>query len=162
MARNYRRFYAILKQHPRMDKEEMVLRFTDGRTVRLTEMSDAEYEEMVSTLSRDTTPSATQEKIDLRKARSSALLRLGRLGINTIDNWDGINAFVSSPRIAGKPFAHLDVFELESLSRKLEMILKKGGLKAINEEEEEPDSEPERIFNRPGVVVHIRPSKVTS
>ena len=162
MARNYKRFYAILKQHPRMDKEEMVLRFTDGRTVRLTEMSDAEYEEMVSTLSRESSPSATQEKMEIRRWRSSALLRIGRLGINTIDNWDGINAFVASKKIAGKLFYELDVFELQQLVRKLEMIEKAGGLNANRQPDPEPEVEPERIFNRPGVVVHIRPSKVTS
>jgi hypothetical protein len=69
------------------------------------------------------------------------LLRIGRLGINTIDNWDGINAFVSSRNIAGKPFYGLKVPELQQLVRKLEAIERKGGLKFIEKEPEDAASE---------------------
>ena len=138
MKRDYKLFHALLKQHPSVDKEELVLQFTDGRTTHLTEMTDCEYMQMVGALEEASAPS----RAELKRWRSSALLRIGRLGINTIDNWDGINAFVSSKKIAGKPFYDLRVPELQQLVRKLEAIEKKGGLKSMEQKTDaEPDSE---------------------
>ena len=131
--RDYKQFYALLKQHPQVDKEELVLQFTDGRTTHLTQMKDAEYMQMIGALEEASAPS----RAELKRWRSSALLRIGRLGINTIDNWDGINAFVESKKIAGKPFYQLKVAELQQLVRKLEAIEKKGGLKSL---ERDPDT----------------------
>lgn len=123
--RNYTKFYALLKQRPSIDKDELVLQFTDGRTTHLTEMSNQEYNEMISALEESMAPS----REELRRWRSSALLRIGRLGISTIDNWEEVNAFVSSPKIAGKVFYELSVDELKTLVRKLESIERKGGLR---------------------------------
>ncbi len=134
MKRNYRQFYTLLKEHPQIDKDELVLQFTDGRTTHLTEMTGAEYMQMIGALEEASAPA----RAELKRWRSSALLRIGRLGINTIDNWDGINAFVSSRKIAGKPFYELKVPELQQLVRKLESIDRKGGLKAMEETAEEP------------------------
>ena len=54
----------------------------------------------------------------------------------------GINAFVSSRKIAGKPFYELKVPELQQLVRKLEAIERKGGLKSLDQKtEEEANSE---------------------
>lgn len=92
MKRDYKQFYALLRQHPRLDKDELVLQFTDGRTTHLTEMTGGEYMQMIGALEEASAPS----QAELKRWRSSALLRIGRLGINTIDNWDGINAFVES------------------------------------------------------------------
>ena len=125
MKRCYKQFYALLKQHPHVDKAELVQQFTDGRTSSLTEMKDAEYMQMIGALEAASAPS----RVELKRWRSSALLRIGRLGINTIDNWPAINAFVSSPKIAGKPFYDLSIAELQALVRKLESIERKGGLK---------------------------------
>ena len=33
MKRDYRILFALLKQHPQVDKEELVMQFTDGRRV---------------------------------------------------------------------------------------------------------------------------------
>ena len=129
MKRDYRQLFALLKLHPQVDKDELVLQYTDGRTSHLREMKDKEYALMLSDLDAVTDQSHTE----LKRWRSSALLRIGRLGINTIDNWDGINAFVSSSKIAGKPFYELRVAELQQLVRKLEAIEKKGGLKSLDE-----------------------------
>ena len=123
--RNYTKFYALLKQRPSIDKDELVLQFTDGRTTHLTEMSNPEYNEMISALDE----SMATSREELRRWRSSALLRIGRLGISTIDNWEEVNAFVSSPKIAGKVFYELSVDELKTLVRKLESIERKGGLR---------------------------------
>lgn len=125
MKHDYRQFYALLKQHPSVDKDELVLQFTDGRTSSLREMKEGEYMQMIGALEEASAPA----RAELKRWRSSALLRLGRLGINTIDNWDGINAFVSSSKIAGKPFYDLSIAELQALVRKLESIERKGGLK---------------------------------
>ena len=43
MKHDYRQFYALLKQHPSVDKDELVLQFTDGRTSSLREMKEGEY-----------------------------------------------------------------------------------------------------------------------
>lgn len=137
MKRDYRQFYALLRQHPQVDKEELVLQFTDGRTTHLREMTGEEYMQMIGALEEASAPS----QAELKRWRSSALLRIGRLGINTIDNWDGINAFVSSRRIAGKPFYGLKVPELQQLVRKLEAIERKGGLKSIEKEPEDAASD---------------------
>ncbi|MBO7681220.1 MAG: hypothetical protein J6T17_00525, partial [Clostridia bacterium] len=96
--RNYTKFYALLRQRPSIDKDELVLQYTDGRTTHLTEMTNPEYNEMIAALEESMAPS----REELRRWRSSALLRIGRLGISTIDNWEEVNAFVSSPKIAGK------------------------------------------------------------
>lgn len=141
MARNdYSRFYALLKTNPQLDKEEIVSQFTDGRTVHLHEMSRMEFNDMCDMLQYGSpTEQAIQEK-KLRQARSNALLRIGRLGINTVDNWSGIDAFCLSPRIAGKKFAALSIEELRTLTTKLECIIRKGGLKALEEKAEPKNS----------------------
>ena len=143
--RNYTKFYALLKQRPSIDKDELVLQYTDGRTTHLTEMSNPEYNEMISALEESMAPS----REELRRWRSSALLRIGRLGISTIDNWEEVNAFVSSPKIAGKVFYNLSVPELRELVRKLEAIARKGGLK----KQEEPV---------PQFVLTYQPSNIVS
>lgn len=137
MKKNYKQFYALLREHPQVDKDELVLQFTDGRTTHLTEMTGSEYMQMIGALEEASAPA----RAELKRWRSSALLRIGRLGINTIDNWDGINAFVSSRKIAGKPFYELKVPELQQLVRKLESIERKGGLKSLEEKPAEPPIE---------------------
>jgi hypothetical protein len=155
--RSYTRFYALLRKNPRIDKDEMVLQFTDGRTTHLTQMTDAEYDEMVESIERAT----NNTQAEIRRWRSSALLRIGRLGINTIDNWDGINAFTMSPKICGKRFYDLTVAELQALVKKCEMIAKAGGLRTRPREEETAQETP-AVFDRPGVVVRLRPTEVAS
>ncbi len=153
--RIYTRFYALLKEHPRVDKDELVLQFTDGRTTHLTEMTDEEYADMVRCLEQASAPASAE----LKRWRSSVLLRIGRLGISTIDNWDGINSFVSSPRIAGKLFYDLTVDDLRRLVRKLEAIERNGGLKR---KEETPAPSSEQPANIDLVMKMYRPSGVIS
>ena len=130
-AKNFGRFYVLARQRPEIDKESMVLQFTDGRTTHLREMYQDEYDEMCDTIEHGPDRAQRSSEADrLRRLRSSVLLRIGRLGINTIDNWDGIDAFCRSPKIAGKEFRKLSADELETLRRKLESIIRKGGLKS--------------------------------
>lgn len=129
--RNYSRFYAIAKakgidldQH----KETLVAQFTGGRTESLREMTPAEYDQMCECLQTgrriDETPEAYKER--LRRARSAALNRMQRLGVDTADRtFAAVNEFCLDPRIAGKPFGMLSVEELQALVPKLEAILRK-------------------------------------
>lgn len=147
MARNdYSRFFALLKRNPEAEKESMVLQFTAGRTTSLREMTRAEFDEMCDAMQYGSPEEQELRERKLKKARSAALLRLGRLGINTIDNWDGINAFTSSPKIAGKKFYDMTEPELQALVNKLESILRKGGLRKAGEEKREKKSE---VFTAP-------------
>lgn len=129
--RNYSRFYAIAKakgidldQH----KETLVAQFTGGRTESLREMTPAEYEQMCECLQTgkrlDETTTAYKER--LRRARSAALNRMQRLGVNTADRtFAAVNEFCLDLRIAGKPFGMLSIEELQALVPKLEAILRK-------------------------------------
>ena len=137
MARgNYARFYALLGRNPHLDKDEVVMQYTDGRTTHLHEMRRAEYDEMCDAIEYGSPREQEAREKELRRARSSVLLRIGRLGISTVDNWEGIDAFCLSPKIAGKRFAELSTLELRGLVPKLESILRRGGLKALEKREE--------------------------
>lgn len=150
-AKNFGRFYVLAKKNPAIDKESMVLQFTDGRTTHLREMYQDEYNEMCDAIEYGTDRTRKAAEADrLRRLRSSVLLRIGRLGINTIDNWDGIDAFCKSPKIAGKEFRKLSTEELETLRRKLESIIRKGGLKGLPAEQEEAVADGVKPF-----VVHV-------
>lgn len=126
---NFARFYTILKRVPLLcDKEstkrELVSIITGGRTDNLREMTRKEYNAMCDLLDK-----RFPEKIDIyiekrRKQRSICLKLMQRIGVNTV-SWTDINKYCSSPRIAGKLFADLDIEELKNLSIKLRMILKK-------------------------------------
>ena len=138
MAKNYKRFYALLKQNPDADKDELVMSFTDERTTSLREMTDEEFNALCDALQSGAGQGYEQKTMtELKRARSAALVRLQRLGIETVDNWDGIDQFCLSPKIAGKRFAALTVDELNALRAKLEMILRRGGLKEVRKREEE-------------------------
>lgn len=130
--KNFGRFYVLARRNPDMDKESLVSQFTGGRTVHLREMRPEEYCRMCDALEFGpgrVDRNAAYER--LRHLRSSVLVRLGRLGVSTVDNWDGIDAFCMSERIAGKKFRDLTADELQALIRKLENIQRKGGLQSI-------------------------------
>lgn len=152
--RNFSRLYAIakakgidLEQH----KEVLVSQFTGGRTSSLREMAAAEYEEMCECLQTGKqlgeTSAAYKER--LRRARSAALNRMQRLGVNTADRtFAAVNDFCLDPRIAGKPFGVLTIEELQALVPKLEAILRR--LKPVK---------PERVIPIP---FFIRPNQLPS
>lgn len=131
----YGRFWVLMKGREHMiDKDEIVMQFTDGRTTHLSEMTRDEYNEMCAALEGRFNKAAYEQQ--LKKARSAVLLRVGRLGINTIDNWDEVNAFLLSPKIAGKLLYDMSLEEMKELTRKLEAIINKGGIKSLHEEEQ--------------------------
>lgn len=126
-TRNYHRFYALLSRLPGGDRDDMketlVSSFTDGRTTSLREMTQKEYNAMCASLEE-----RTGWKEQLRKKRSLCLKLIQKAGVDTTD-WQRINDFCRSPKIAGREFAQLGVDDLDALQVKLRAIMRKGGLK---------------------------------
>ena len=126
---NFARFYSILKRVPKIGdneylKKEMVSVATGGRTESLKEITRKEYDDLCNLLEK-----RFPEKRDIyveqrRKKRSSCLKLLQKIGVDTT-SWPAINDYCKNPKIADKVFAELDIEELQQLSKKLRMILKK-------------------------------------
>lgn len=129
--RNYSRLYAVAKAKGidlDAHKEVLVSQFTGGRTSSLQEMTQAEYDEMCECLQtgKPLGESTADYRERLRRARSAALNRMQRLGIDTADrSFVAVNEFCLQSRIAGKPFGLLTIEELQALVPKLEAILRK-------------------------------------
>ena len=136
---NYARFYALLKKLRGADKETLVYQFTNGRTVHLRQMTEAEYGKMCREMERVAGYDERREAMrgDLKRWRSTCLKLMQQLGIDTTD-WARVNDFCRDARIAGKPFARISQPELEALSVKLRSIKRKGGLKAYGKREAAP------------------------
>ena len=131
-VKNYGRFYALIKKHPKADKEDLVMQFTDGRTTSLRDMSLAEFNAMCDALDDKQNVKCADHE-ERRKLRNAVLNRLQRLGFKTVDNWGEINEFCMNSKIAGKRLYDLTPSELKQLIRKLEMIISKGGIKCLEE-----------------------------
>lgn len=129
---NYARFYALLARLPGADKEELVYRFTDGRTTHLRQMTAEEYDSMCSRMEQlaGYDERRAQWRQEMKRRRSAALHQMQLLGVDTAD-WGRVDKFCLQPRIAGKSFRELDGEELEALTRKLRIIRRK---KMKNEE----------------------------
>ena len=127
---NFRRFYALLKKMPGVDKQLLVYQHTNGRTDSLRELTAAEYRALCDDMERATGYDEVRRALrEERRSRRSVVLHLMQeLGINTSD-WDRVDAFCLDPRIAGKKFRPLSIDELEKLAVKLRTIQDKGGLK---------------------------------
>lgn len=124
-AKNYRRFYALFRRlDVRGDREEcrrqLVAQYTQGRTDSLREMDEREYRDMCAGISR-----ILGDREELRRKRSICLKLMQELGVMTYD-WSRVDSYCSSPRIAGKRFAWLDIEELDALARKLRAIKRKN------------------------------------
>lgn len=126
--RSYARLYALLRAAmPEMDRDDakalIVSTVTKGRTTSLREVTDDELRAAEEMLREQ----QSARDGDLRKHRSAALHQLQLYGIDTAD-WDAVNRFVSSPRIAGKPFYRLTEEELTALSQKMRAMIRKVGM----------------------------------
>lgn len=110
-------------------KETLVESISEGRTKSLRELSEEELQSLRTTLQKETHSKPRAGDKSRKRKRSAVLKLLTDYGIDTQD-WDAINAFVESPRIAGKPFARLTNEELEKLQRKMRAILAKKREKA--------------------------------
>ena len=128
MARtNYAAFYALLKSMPGASKEDLVLQWTNGRTASLKEMSDREYSLMIRQLRQQ-----VENLEEKKKARSAVLKQFQLYGIDTTD-WDAVDRFCCTPRIAGKPFRYLTIPELKALRVKMLSIRNKAELKGYEQ-----------------------------
>lgn len=128
MARtNYAAFYALLKSMPGASKEDLVLQWTNGRTSSLKEMSEREYTLMIRQLRQQ-----VENLEEKKKARSAVLKQFQLYGIDTTD-WDAVDRFCCTPRIAGKPFRYLTIPELKSLRVKMLSIRNKAVLKGYEQ-----------------------------
>lgn len=123
MDKNYAIFFALLKQMEGVTKEELVLQWTEGRTDSLRDMEAAEYSAMIRAMKGETTDEAAR-----KKARSAALKQMQRYGVDTSD-WDDVDRFCLSPKIAGKRFAKLTIPELRTLRIKLLSMINKASRK---------------------------------
>lgn len=126
---NFARFYSILKRVPKIGdneylKKEMVSVATGGRTESLKEITRKEYDDLCNLLEKSFPEKRNIYVEQRRKKQSSCLKLLQKIGVDTT-NWTAINNYCKSPKIAGKVFADLDIEELQQLSLKLRMILKK-------------------------------------
>lgn len=126
---NFARFYSILKRVPKIGdneylKKEMVSVATGGRTESLKEITRKEYDDLCNLLEKRFPEKRNIYVEQRRKKRSSCLKLLQKIGVDTT-SWTAINNYCKSPKIAGKVFADLDIEELQLLSLKLRMILKK-------------------------------------
>lgn len=127
---NFARFYTLLNRMPYVgDKEDLkrdlVLQGTNGRTGSLREVSKKEYAAICESMER-VAPGNDREKYieQRRRSRSICLKLLQKIGVDTTE-WDNVNSYCKSPKIAGKVFRDLNLDELDELSLKLRMILKK-------------------------------------
>lgn len=128
MARNnYAAFYALLKSMPGASKEDLVLQWTNGRTASLKEMSEREYSLMIRQLRQQ-----VENLEEKKKARSAVLKQFQLYGIDTTD-WDAVDRFCASPRIAGKAFRYLTIAELKTLRVKMLSIRNKAELKGYEQ-----------------------------
>ncbi len=132
---NFARFYALFNKVPYYgDREEfkraIVRQYTWNRTESLREMTRDEYNACCDALERLTGQDEWRKKLreELRSRRSTCLKLMQQLGVDTTD-WARVNDFCRHPRIAGKPFAQIDIEGLEQLAVKLRTIERKGGLK---------------------------------
>lgn len=128
MARtNYAAFYALLKSMPGASKEDLVLQWTNGRTASLKEMSEREYTLMIRQLRQQ-----VENLEEKKKARSAVLKQFQLYGIDTTD-WDAVDRFCASPRIAGRAFRYLTIAELKTLRVKMLSIRNKAELKGYEQ-----------------------------
>ena len=127
---NFARFYTLLNRMPYVgDKEdlkrELVLQGTNGRTNSLREVSKKEYAAICEAMER-VAPVNDRDKFaeQLRKSRSVCLRLMQKIGVDTT-SWRVVNDYCKSPKIAGADFRVLSIDDLDRLSLKLRMILKK-------------------------------------
>ena len=118
---DYRRFWALLRDMPGAEKEEIVLQFTNGRTTHLHLMTADEYDRMVRMLDGIV---ANDRRVELRKRRRICLKLLQEIGVDTGD-WTRVNAYCANARIAGRAFGEISAEGLKALAVKLRAILRK-------------------------------------
>ena len=118
---DYRRFWALLRDMPGADKDEIVWQFTGGRTTHLHLMTEDEYRRMLRMMDGIV---AGERRELLRKRRRICLKLLQEIGVDTGD-WTRVNAYCANARIAGRAFGEISAEGLKALAVKLRAIKKK-------------------------------------
>lgn len=123
MARDYKLFYAILATLKGYEKEDAVYDYTDGRTARLSQLSDEEYIGLCKHLNN-----LSIKNSDYKNAGSTILNILTGMGFRTINKlgWQEIDKFFLNPRIAGKRYCQTTIEERRELIPKLRKIRDSG------------------------------------
>ena len=109
-------------------RRAMLYELTDGRTNSTKDLTYAEAQYLSGFLNgaaqmAESIGEQTQAKA-IKRMRSAVLKRLQQIGIDTTD-WDNVNAYLGSSRIAGKPLYELTYEDLQALIPKLESIKRK-------------------------------------
>lgn len=130
MKRDYRQFWGLLREaHPDFDpkeaKELIVESFSNGRTSSLKDLTDAEYQEVMTSLRM--LIERGSKTIRKKKKRSALLHQLQLYGIDTTD-WQKVDEFCQDKRIAGKTFRHMSISELESAILRMRVINEKKNI----------------------------------
>lgn len=125
-----RRLHVLYAKHGLAEDQYRALigELTDGRTASTKGLTYAEAQYLAGYITGANTKLRTAAEemtlASLKRQRSAVLKRMQQIGIDTTD-WNRVNAFLSHPRIAGKPLCELDGDELSALVPKLESIKKK-------------------------------------
>ena len=90
-------------------------------------MSEREYSLMIRQLRQQ-----VENLEEKKKARSAVLKQFQLYGIDTTD-WDAVDRFCASPRIAGRAFRYLTIAELKTLRVKMLSIRNKAELKGYEQ-----------------------------
>jgi len=114
-----KQFHAILAQKGLMCIKEDILMSCGVASTK--DLTIEQLRRSVSQLNNAGTP----ERV--RKERSTVLSLLDKLGIkgNSEIGWDRVNAYLSNPKIVGKPLYQLSLLELQRASVKLRAIIHK-------------------------------------
>jgi hypothetical protein len=135
---SHARFYALLKQIPRVGKEELVWQYSNLRTTSLSEFYSLDpqgYRRMINEMQMLVNEingynPRTPDVAELKRLRSAILHRLQKHGIDTTD-WSRVNAFMRQPRIAGKTLGEMTIEEMQVFIPKMQSILAKDKLKQM-------------------------------
>lgn len=95
-SRNYKMFYAIVKQYD-LDKEEVVYEFTGGRTSSLRALTDGEFHELMIKLQKRQKPSKWSPKPgDNQRKKLIAIAGAMHWGQNTMEIIGKLNVWIES------------------------------------------------------------------
>lgn len=90
-----------------------------------TELTNEQADELIAMLEKEYQSLKTDPPLDIRKARSTILTLLNKLGIYaTNGDWKQVNEYLLQPRIAGKLLYQMSVDEMTALNRKLRKMVR--------------------------------------
>lgn len=92
---------------------------------RIRELAEPQIDELIDGLKPLPRAKAKDAPPEVRKARSLVLCLLDDLGVKPKQgNWDAVNAYLSNPRIAGKPLYAMSEKELAACAVRLRSVIR--------------------------------------